>query len=190
MKTTISKILLAGTFLISFTACNFLDEESETRYTAQYVFETEEGLELATNALYTLDRNYQNDKAGEAAATLALRRATDLSVTKGGTGNFYGTYEGTLPAADCEGIKTTLTLNKDKTYILRSEYIGEGEKSATYESKGHYNLINGNLIELSLTSSNEKSYYKILDGSKLMLSDKEGSINQGILSEHYILKKK
>ena len=44
MKTTISKILLAGTFLISFTACNFLDEESETRYTAQYVFETEEGL--------------------------------------------------------------------------------------------------------------------------------------------------
>ena len=41
------------------------------------------GLELATNALYTLDRNYQNDKAGEAAATLALRRATDLSVTKG-----------------------------------------------------------------------------------------------------------
>ena len=88
--------------------------------------------------------------------------------------NFYGTYEGTLPAADCEGIKTTLTLNKDKTYILRSEYIGEGE----------------NLIELSLTSSNEKSYYKILDGSKLMLSDKEGSINQGILSEHYILKKK
>ena len=104
--------------------------------------------------------------------------------------NFYGTYEGTLPAADCEGIKTTLTLNKDKTYILRSEYIGEGEKSATFESKGHYNLINGNLIELSLTSSNEKSYYKILDGSKLMLSDKEGSINQGILSEHYILKKK
>ena len=93
MKTTISKILLAGTFLISFTACNFLDEESETRYTAQYVFETEEGLELATNALYTLDRNYQNDKAGEAAATLALRRATDLSVTKGGTGNFYGTYD-------------------------------------------------------------------------------------------------
>ena len=78
--------------------------------------------------------------------------------------NFYGTYEGTLPAADCEGIKTTLTLNKDKTYILRSEYIGEGEKSATF--------------------------YKILDGSKLMLSDKEGSINQGILSEHYILKKK
>ena len=104
--------------------------------------------------------------------------------------NFYGTYEGTLPAADCEGIKTTLTLNKDKTYILRSEYIGEGEKSATFESKGHYNLINGNLIELSLTSSNEKSYYKILDGSKVMLSDKEGTVNQGVLAEYYILKKK
>ena len=27
-----------------------------------------------------------------------------------------GTYEGTLPAADCPGIKTVLTLNADSTY--------------------------------------------------------------------------
>ena len=29
-----------------------------------------------------------------------------------------GTYTGTLPAADCPGIKTTLTLNNDKSFTL------------------------------------------------------------------------
>lgn len=101
--------------------------------------------------------------------------------------NFYGTYEGILPAADCEGIRTALTLNNDNTYVLRSEYIGE--KDAIFESKGSYHFINGRLMELAQSSSNEKSYYKILDGSKVMLSDKEGTVNQGVLAEYYILKK-
>ena len=30
--------------------------------------------------------------------------------------SFFGEYEGTLPAADCEGIKTTLNVNIDSTY--------------------------------------------------------------------------
>ena len=102
--------------------------------------------------------------------------------------NFYGTYEGILPAADCEGIRTALTLNNDNTYVLRSEYIGE--KDAIFESKGSYHFINGRLMELAQSSSNEKSYYKILDGSKVMLSEKEGTVNQGVLAEYYILKKK
>ena len=102
--------------------------------------------------------------------------------------NFYGTYEGILPAADCEGIRTALTLNNDNTYVVRSEYIGE--KDAIFESKGSYHFINGRLMELAQSSSNEKSYYKILDGSKVMLSDKEGTVNQGVLAEYYILKKK
>ena len=61
--------------------------------------------------------------------------------------NFCGTYEGILPAADCEGIRTALTLNNDNTYVLRSEYIGE--KDAIFESKGSYHFINGRLIELA-----------------------------------------
>lgn len=39
--------------------------------------------------------------------------------------DYWGVYEGTLPAASSPGIKTTLTLNKDKTFTLRSEYIDE-----------------------------------------------------------------
>ena len=32
-----------------------------------------------------------------------------------------GTYEGTLPAADCPGIKTVLTINADSTYQLQQD---------------------------------------------------------------------
>ena len=93
MKTTLSKILIASLVTLGFTACDFLEEESQTRYTTQYVFETEDGLSLAVTSLYALDRKYQDQNEG--SINLALRRATDLSVTNGGTGNFYGAYDPT-----------------------------------------------------------------------------------------------
>ena len=40
-----------------------------------------------------------------------------------------GTYYAVLPCADCEGIESTLTLNKDLTYRLVNNYLGkEGAK--------------------------------------------------------------
>ena len=104
------------------------------------------------------------------------------------TSNLFGTYEGTLPAADCEGIKTMLVINEDKTYTLKSEYIGQ--KDATFETSGVYHMIGDSIIELVTPSSREKTYYRMLNNKQVMLSDKEGTINQGSLAEHYILNKK
>ncbi len=36
-----------------------------------------------------------------------------------------GTYQGILPCADCEGIKTQLLINKDLNYILRLSTWGK-----------------------------------------------------------------
>lgn len=102
--------------------------------------------------------------------------------------NLFGTYEGTLPAADCEGIKTVLVMNEDKTYTLRSEYIGE--KDATFETCGVYRMVGDSIIELITPSSGEMTYYRMLNNEQVMLSDKEGTINQGSLAKHYILNKK
>ena len=57
--------------------------------------------------------------------------------------DYWGVYEGTLPAASSPGIKTTLTLNKDKTFTLRSEYIDE--KDGIFNDKGTYTL-DGNIL--------------------------------------------
>lgn len=99
----------------------------------------------------------------------------------------FGTYEGTLPAADCEGIETLLTINSDSTYTLQSEYIGVDD--GKFLVSGVYNLIDGELLELITPSSGDKTYYKIVaDG--VMLSDSLGTENQGELAKHYVLKKK
>lgn len=101
--------------------------------------------------------------------------------------DFSGIYEGTLPAADCPGIKTVLIINADKTYNLKSEYLEE--KDGLFETSGVYNLLDGQVIELVTPSSGEKIYYKIIENG-VMLSDSIGTVNQGELAEHYVLKKK
>ena len=126
-----------------------------------------------------------NASQGNNAPIVDAETKTEIQSEKS---DFCGTYEGILPAADCEGIKTVLTLNKDKTYILKSEYLGA--KGAIFESKGFYHLVSDSMIELSPSSSDEKSYYKILDGNKIMLSNPEGTVDYGVLAEHYVLKKK
>ena len=90
------------------------------------------------------------------------------------TSNLFGTYEGTLPAADCEGIKTILVINED----------------ATFETSGIYHIIGDSIMELDTPSSGEKTYYRMLNNRQVMLSDKEGTISQSLLAEHYILNKK
>lgn len=42
--------------------------------------------------------------------------------------DWNGTYKGTLPCADCEGIETELTLNLDGNYLYKATYLGKGVK--------------------------------------------------------------
>ena len=90
MKKSILFIITAC-FLFTSSCSDFLDEEHKTKYSSEYVFGTPEGLKLAVNALYALQRYYANDT--ENATIFALERGTDLAVTNGGTGNFYGIYD-------------------------------------------------------------------------------------------------
>lgn len=94
-----------------------------------------------------------------------------------------GTYTGTLPAADCPGIKTTLTLGNDKSFTLISEYIDR--KDATYTEKGAY-ALEGNL--LTLTFENDNQYYKVGENTLTRL-DRDKKEVTGELASYYILKK-
>lgn len=97
--------------------------------------------------------------------------------------DYWGVYEGTLPAASCPGIKTVLTLNKDNTFDLHSEYIDE--KDGVFDEKGTYTL-QGNLLTARLKDG-QVYYYKVEEGRIRMLNaDKE--VITGQLAENYILK--
>ncbi len=101
--------------------------------------------------------------------------------------SFYGTYEGVLPAADCDGFKTTLTINEDTTYKLVS--VALDEKAEEIVTSGVYEKQGGDLLVLITPSSGNKTYYKILENA-VALTDETGTLAEGELADYYILKKK
>jgi len=48
-----------------------------------------------------------------------------------------GTYTGLVPCADCNGIETSITLNKELIYSIKTTYLGKKEAAVT-EKKGSF----------------------------------------------------
>ncbi len=64
-----------------------------------------------------------------------------------------GTYEGTLPAADCPSIKTVLTIKADSTYQIEQDYIDQ--KDGHNEASGVFKVLDDNVLMLVRPSSGE-----------------------------------
>lgn len=97
--------------------------------------------------------------------------------------DYDGTYTGTFPAADCPGINMTLTIKKDKTFELISEYIDR--QDATFKEYGTYS-VEGNII--TLINGEDKQYYKVGENTLTALNQDKQAIT-GELADHYILHK-
>ncbi|MDB9137433.1 copper resistance protein NlpE, partial [Parabacteroides distasonis] len=97
--------------------------------------------------------------------------------------DYEGTYKGVLPAADCPGIETILTLNPDKTFTLHSVYI---DRNSSSDGEGTY-TVKEDLLTLQ-EKGGELSYYHVGENClrKLDMDKKEMT---GELAEDYILKK-
>jgi uncharacterized lipoprotein NlpE involved in copper resistance len=97
-----------------------------------------------------------------------------------------GRYKGTLPCADCEGIITELTLNLDKTYLLKISYLGKGDNSV--EEKGTFSWNEtGNIITLAGLKNRPNQYFV---GENILIQlDMMGNRITGNLAENYILRK-
>ena len=87
-------------------------------------------------------------------------------------------------AADCPGINMTLTIKKDKTFELISEYIDR--QDATFKEYGTYS-VEGNIM--TLINGEDKQYYKVGENTLTALNQDKQAIT-GELADHYILHKK
>jgi heat shock protein HslJ len=95
-----------------------------------------------------------------------------------------GTYQGILPCADCEGIKTRLVLNEDLTYSLKTSYLGKEDN--IFETKGTFTWDkSGSKIMLD---NLEKQVYQVGE-NKLFHLDKSGNRITGDLANNYIMVK-
>lgn len=99
------------------------------------------------------------------------------------TMQYFGIFEGTIPAASGPGIATTLTLNPDYTFTLVSKYLGE--KPETFTDQGSYTAEKG-IITLKMQDGTNK-YFKIGQQEMMMLND-EMKPAEGDMAKNYILK--
>ena len=137
-------------------------------------------LTASCNGKKTAQADAANDSTS-VADTTAAGENVDLAAVA-------GTYEGTLPAADCPGIKTVLTINADSTYELKQDYIER--KDGHDEASGVLQVLNGNVLMLVRPSSGEHTFYKVKDSKSIVMTDSLGNEAEGEMAKLYVLTKK
>lgn len=99
-----------------------------------------------------------------------------------------GVYIGTTPCANCEGIETELTLRKDKTFVLKTKYLGKGSGNIIVE-KGTFSWDGSGAVIVLNGLEQKPNQYKVGE-NHLVQMDMEGNIIEGDLASKYILQKK
>lgn len=137
-------------------------------------------LTTSCNGKKTVSADADHDSTSVADTTVAGENV-DLTTVA-------GTYEGTLPAADCPGIKTVLTINADSTYEIKQDYIDR--KDGHDEASGVLQVLNGNVLMLVRPSSGEHTFYKVKDSKSIVMTDSLGNEAEGEMAKLYVLTKK
>lgn len=102
--------------------------------------------------------------------------------------DWQGIYKGLLPCADCEGIETSLSLQDDLSYTLRTKYSGKDETANEVSGKFEWNT-NGNTITLNGINPQEQPSQYFVGENKLIQLDLEGKKIEGELASNYELAK-
>lgn len=92
-------------------------------------------------------------------------------------------YEGLLPCADCEGIKTTITFKDNKKYHRSSIYVGKSTE--TFEDSGSYTFTVDSVIK-TITDGKTTNCYKWM-GDELLQLDANCKKTEGALAPMYLL---
>jgi len=100
-----------------------------------------------------------------------------------------GLYNGFIPCEDCTGIKTSLALNSNNTYLLIRQYVGKSDREIV--EKGKFSTGNNNNILVLTPRNNIEStvhYYSVSENSLTQL-DNNGNPITGKKADKYILRK-
>lgn len=99
-----------------------------------------------------------------------------------------GVYVGTTPCANCEGIETELSLGKDKTFVLKTKYVGKSAAKINTE-KGTFSWDESGSVIVLNGLEHKPNQYKVGE-NHLVQMDMQGKIVEGSLASKYILQKK
>lgn len=99
--------------------------------------------------------------------------------------NYDGIYRGTLPCADCEGIKTTVYLMRDHTFKTVNAYLGKESEPLETTGKFTWNK-EGNTVNLK--AANEQIQYLVGENTLTQL-DQKGNKMVGEMASKFVLTK-
>ncbi|MEO1010507.1 MAG: copper resistance protein NlpE N-terminal domain-containing protein [Bacteroidota bacterium] len=100
--------------------------------------------------------------------------------------DWNGTYQGTLPCADCDGIQTSVTLFESGKYNRTLTYLGKSDRGFTDNGDFTWNDA-GSIVTLKAKDGQEQMYQ--VGENTLFHLDNAGKRIDGSLEEKYILKK-
>ena len=101
--------------------------------------------------------------------------------------DYMGYYSGVTPCADCKGIETSISLEDDKNYVLKTKYLGKKDAKVN-EQRGLYTWNDaGNTITLEGIENGPTKYF--VGENTLTQLDLEGNRIEGNLAPLYVLKK-
>jgi uncharacterized lipoprotein NlpE involved in copper resistance len=117
---------------------------------------------------------------------LVLSPVADTVHTTMNSVDYAGTYKGTTPCADCEGIEVELTIGMDSSYTHSMKYLGKGDGKPVIKT-GKYVWVDGGTIQLQGIDEGP-SKFKVGEG-RIWQLDLEGNKIEGELADRYILTK-
>lgn len=101
--------------------------------------------------------------------------------------DWVGTYKGIVPCANCEGIETVISLNKNFTYEMATLYLGKKEVAKS-QIKGKFSWNKDGFRILLEGIQNAPNQY-LVGENKLFQLDNNGNRITGNLSKNYELQK-
>jgi heat shock protein HslJ len=100
--------------------------------------------------------------------------------------DWAGTYIGVIPCADCSGIDTRVTLNRDGAFTMSQRYEG---REGVFDEKGTFTWSAlGNSVTFNGLSDNTKVRFLVSEG-KITMLNQEGNQITGELADNYVLTK-
>lgn len=128
---------------------------------------------------------HTSDDVAKAETTNSAQASTTTPANLTTAQQNAGVYSGVLPAADCEGIRTTLYIRPDGTYTRISEYIG----ADTFEEGGTWKTDDKGVTHMKPANNKDPEWLMDFEETEVILLDPEGNPVKGPLADHYKLKK-
>lgn len=115
-------------------------------------------------------RSTDNERSSKIANADSSTAASEH--TSANSLDWDGTYRGILPCADCEGVQTTVTLNRDNTYLIESIYLGKSDKAEKENGNFSWNSAGNSIILHGLR--NQRNQYFVAE-NKIIQLDSNGN---------------